>query len=207
MTQPARRVLRIGLTGGIASGKSTVSEAFTQLGIPVIDADVVAREVVAPGTPGLQAVVRRFGDQVLDSAGALNRSALRAVIFQDPQARRDLETLLHPLIRSRMDDLADAAIGPYVVMAIPLLVEGGPSDRVDRVLVVDTDESAQVRRVVSRDHVDEAQARAILAAQASRTQRLSAADDVLENRGSVAELRQAVEKLHQRYLQLAHPAR
>lgn len=207
MTQPAKRVLRVGLTGGIASGKSTVSTAFTQLGVPVIDADEVAREVVAPGTPGLQAVVRRFGEQVLDPAGALNRGALRAMIFQDPQARRDLEAILHPLIRHRMDTLAEATTGPYVVMAIPLLVEGGPSDRVDRILVVDTDESAQVQRVQTRDHVDEAQARAILAAQASRAQRLSVADDVLENRGSVAELRQAVEKLHSRYLQLAHQAR
>ncbi len=207
MTQPARRVLRIGLTGGIASGKSTVSECFIQLGIPVIDADEVAREVVAPGTPGLRAVVTRFGEHVLDTAGALNRGALRAVIFQDPEARRDLEAILHPLIRARMDELADAAIGPYVVMAIPLLVEGGPTDRVDRILVVDTDESAQVQRVLSRDHVDETQARAIVAAQASRAQRLNVADDVLENRGSVAQLRQAVEKLHGRYLQLAHRAR
>lgn len=206
MTRPPARVLRIGLTGGIASGKSTVSAAFAQLGVPVIDADEVAREVVAPGTPGLQAVVRRFGEQVLDPAGALNRGALRAMIFQDPQARHDLEAILHPLIRHRMETLANATAGPYVVMAIPLLVEGGPSDRVDRILVVDTDESAQVQRVVTRDHVDVAQARAILAAQASRAQRLSVADDVLENRGSVAELRQAVEKLHGRYLQLAAAA-
>lgn len=203
-------MLRIGLTGGIASGKSTVSRTFADLGVPVIDADEVAREVVAPGTPGLQSVVRRFGEQVLDSTGALNRGALRAVIFQDPQARRDLEAILHPRIRARMDDLADAAVGPYVVMAIPLLVEGGPSDRVgdrvDRILVVDTDESAQIQRVVSRDHVDEAQARAILAAQASRAQRLKVADDVLENRGSVAQLRQAVEKLHERYVAMTHQA-
>ena len=203
MRQPAKRVLRVGLTGGIASGKSTVSAAFTQLGVPVIDADEVAREVVAPGTPGLQAVVRRFGQQLLDPAGALKRGALRALIFQDPQARHDLEAILHPLIRSRMEALADATTGPYVVMAIPLLVEGGPSDRVDRILVVDADESAQVQRVQARDHVDDSQARAILAAQASRAQRLSVADDVLENRGTVAELRQAVEKLHGHYLQLA----
>jgi dephospho-CoA kinase len=210
MTRPPTRVLRIGLTGGIASGKSTVSAAFTQLGVPVIDADEVAREVVAPGTPGLRSVVQRFGNEVLDPAGALNRSVLRAMIFQDPQARRDLEAILHPLIRHRMETLADATAGPYVVMAIPLLVEGGPSDRVgdrvDRILVVDTEESAQVQRVVTRDHVDEAQARAILAAQASRAQRLSVADDVLENSGSVAQLRQAVEKLHGQYLQLAAAA-
>ena len=207
MTQTARRKLRIGLTGGIASGKSTVSATFSQLGVPVIDADEVSREVVAPGSPGLQAVVRRFGDGVISPSGTLDRSALRAMIFQDPQARRDLEAILHPLIRARMELLANATVGPYVVMAIPLLVEGGPSDRVDRVLVVDTDESAQVQRVLARDHVDEAQARAILAAQASRAQRLSVADDVLENRGSVADLRQAVEELHGRYLQLAAAAR
>lgn len=203
MQAAARRVLRIGLTGGIASGKSTVSRTFTELGIAVIDADEVAREVVAPGTPGLAAVVRRFGIAVLEASGALNRSALRAQIFEDPAARRDLESILHPLIRRRMDELADAASGPYIVMAIPLLVEGGQQGRVDRVLLIDADESTQLQRVMSRDNIPQAQAQAIVAAQASRAQRLKRADDVIANTGTVAELRQAVEKLHGRYMQLA----
>lgn len=202
---PAARAaaLRIGLTGGIASGKSTVSRIFSDLGVPVIDADEVAREVVLPGSDGLAAVVQRFGSQVLDEQGRLNRAALRAQIFSDPAARRDLEAILHPRIRARMDELAAAAHGPYVLLAIPLLVEGGPSDRVARVLVVDVDEATQLARVVARDGVPEAQARAILAAQASREQRLRAADDVISNAGTVAELRQSVEKLHARYLALA----
>ncbi len=206
MQAAARRVLRIGLTGGIASGKSTVSRTFTELGIAVIDADEVAREVVAPGTPGLAAVVRRFGIAVLEASGALNRSALRAQIFEDPAARRDLESILHPLIRRRMDELADAASGPYIVMAIPLLVEGGQQGRVDRVLLIDADESTQLQRVMSRDNIPQAQAQAIVAAQASRAQRLKRADDVIANTGTVAELRQAVEKLHGRYMQLAAAA-
>jgi len=201
-TQCSRR-LRIGLTGGIASGKSTVSRIFSELGITVIDADEVSRRVVEPGTPGLAAVVRRFGADVLDADGRLNRAALRARIFADPAARRDLEAILHPLIRAAMDEETAAVSGPYVVLAIPLLVEGGPGDRVDRVLVVDVDEATQIARVVSRDGVPESQARAILAAQASREQRLRAADDVIANGGSVAELRHSVEILHRRYLELA----
>ena len=195
--------LRIGLTGGIASGKSTVSRIFGELGVPVIDADEVARDVVEPGTPGLAAVAQRFGPQVLDANGRLNRGALRAQIFSDPAARRDLEAILHPRIRARMDERVAACSAPYVLLAIPLLVEGGPSDRVQRVLVVDVDEATQVARVVARDGVPETQARAILAAQASRGQRLAMADDVIANSGSVADLRQAVENLHAKYLQLA----
>ena len=201
-TPPSRR-LRIGLTGGIASGKSTVSRMFSELGIAVIDADELSRQVVEPGTRGLAAVVRRFGPDVLDADGRLNRAALRARIFADPAARRDLEAIMHPLIRAAMDEQAAAVPGPYVVLAIPLLVEGGRSDRVDRLLVVDVDEATQIARVVSRDGVPESQARAILAAQASREQRLRAADDVICNGGSVAELRHSVEILHQRYLELA----
>ncbi len=199
--------LRIGLTGGIASGKSTVSRIFGELGAPVIDADEVAREVVEPGTAGLAAVVQRFGPQVLDEAGRLNRAALRAQIFSDPAARRDLEAILHPRIRARMDEQAAACSAPYVILAIPLLIEGGPRDRVQRVLVVDVDEATQVARVMARDGVPETQARAILAAQASRAQRLALADDVITNSGPVADLRQAVEKLHAKYLQMARAAR
>jgi len=196
--------LRIGLTGGIASGKSTVTHRFAELGVPVIDADVAARNVVARGKPGLEQVVRRFGPGVLDAGGNLDRQALRALIFQDPASRQALDAILHPLIRTDMETQAATVQGPYLVMAIPLLIEGGQyRERVDRVLVVDTDEATQVQRVQARDGSSETQARAILASQASRTQRLAAADDVLLNTGSVADLRQAVDLLHEKYLHLA----
>ncbi len=200
------RRLRIGLTGGIGSGKSTVARRFAELGVPVIDADEVARAVVAPGQPGLAAVLARFGAGVRAPDGQLDRRALRERVFADPAARRDLEGLLHPLIRERLEALADAAAGPYVVLAIPLLVEGGALDRVDRVLVVDVDESAQIERLMARDGGTRRQAEAVLAAQASRAQRLARADDVLDNRRGVAELRQAVDDLHERYLRLAQAA-
>ena len=197
------RRLRIGLTGGIASGKSTVAQRFTDLGVPVIDADVAARAVVAPGTAGLARVIERFGPSVLAQNGELDRRALRDLIFSDLSSRRDLETILHPLIRADMEMSVDQAVGPYVVMVIPLLIEGGPSDRVDRILVIDVDEAAQLQRVMERDRCIAAQARAILASQASRPARLAAADDVLQNTGTVTDLRQAVGRLHERYLRLA----
>lgn len=198
-----KRRLRIGLTGGIASGKSTVAARFMELGVPVIDADEAARAVVAPGQPGLAAVIKRFGSSVLNTDGTLNRGALRTLVFADTQSRRDLEAILHPLIRAEMDRREALAVGPYTVMAIPLLVEGGSLDRVDRILVVDADEAIQVRRVMARDNCSEQQARAILSAQASRADRKQAADDVVENSGSVPDLRQAVNLLHLAYLELA----
>jgi dephospho-CoA kinase len=201
------RRLRIGLTGGIASGKSTVAQRFMQLGVPVIDADAAARDVVAPGKPGLAAVSERFGPRVLAENGELDRRALRDLIFKDPGLRRDLEAILHPLIRADMEQSAELAVGPYIVMDIPLLVEGGSRDRVDRILVVDVDEVAQLQRVMARDGCTEQQARAILASQASRSARLAAADDVLLNTGTVTDLRQAVDQLHERYLRLAEAQR
>jgi len=197
--------LRIGLTGGIASGKSTVARRFTELGIPVIDADESSRLVVATGHPGLEQVVRRFGSGELSAEGELDRRALRNLIFADPLERRDLEAILHPLIRADMQRRAAEAeaVGPYLVMAIPLLVESGSRDRVDRILVVDADESTQLARLTARDSVSQDQARAILAAQASRESRLKAADDVLVNSGTIPQLREAVDRLHQRYLLLA----
>jgi dephospho-CoA kinase len=199
MTRP----LRIGLTGGIASGKSTVTQRFAELGVPVIDADVASRRVVEPGTPGLAQVVERFGARVL-ADGQLDRRALRNLIFKDSSLRQALDAILHPLIRAEMEREAAQAQGPYVIMAIPLLVEGGGSaKRVDRVLVVDADETLQMQRLQARDGSSEQQAREILASQASRAARLSQADDVLLNAGTVAELRQAVDRLHEQYLQLA----
>jgi dephospho-CoA kinase len=196
--------LRIGLTGGIASGKSTAQRRLIELGVPVIDADIAARAVVARGQPGLAAVIERFGAGVLTPQGDLDRRVLRGLIFQSPEKRRDLEAILHPLIRDHMEEAALAAVGPYLVLSIPLLVESGtPRDRVDRILVVDADESDQIRRLMSRDSVTADQARAILAAQANRSDRLKAADDILVNTGSVPELRHAVDRLHRRYLELA----
>lgn len=200
------RPLRIGLTGGIASGKSTVAQRFIELGIPVIDADDAARTVVEPGTPGLARVIKRFGAGVVAANGELNRRALRDLIFNDPASRRDLEGILHPLIRADMERRAELAAGPYLVMVIPLLVEGGSRDRVDRILVVDVDEALQLQRVMARDAGTPDQARAILASQASRSARLAAADDVLPNAGSVTDLRQGVDRLHERYLRLAEPS-
>jgi dephospho-CoA kinase len=201
------RRLRIGLTGGIASGKTTVAQRFMELGVPIIDADAAARAVVAPGKPGLAAVSERFGPRVVAENGELDRSALRDLIFKDPASRRDLEAILHPLIRADMEQSADLAVGPYVVMAIPLLIEGGSRDRVDRILVVDVDETVQLQRVMARDGGTEEQARAILASQASRSTRLAAADDVLLNTGTVADLRQAVDQLHESYLRVAEAQR
>lgn len=194
--------LRIGLTGGIASGKSTVAARFVELGVPVIDADEVARAVVSPGQPGLTDLLKRFGVGVLAANGELDRRALRDLVFADPHRRRDLEAILHPLIRAEMAQRETVAVGPYVVMAIPLLVEGGAGDHVDRILVVDVDEAVQFERLVARDGGTSEQARAILAAQASRTDRLKAADDILVNTGTLPELRQAVDHLHERYLSL-----
>jgi dephospho-CoA kinase len=202
------RRLLIGLTGGIASGKSTVAQRFMDLGVPVIDADVAAREVVALGKPGLQQVIDRFGSRVVAENGELDRRALRERVFSDPAARRDLEAILHPLIRAEMDRSAAVAVGPYIVMAIPLLIEGGARDRVDRILVVDVDEAVQLQRVMARDHCSAEHAQTILASQAPRSARLAVADDVLRNGGTVTEMRQAVDGLHQQYLRLAaagHP--
>jgi dephospho-CoA kinase len=195
--------LRIGLTGGIASGKSTVEQRFTELGVPVINADDSARAVVARGRPGLAAVVERFGAGILTPQGELDRRELRSLIFKDAARRKELEAILHPLIRADMEQRSSQAAGPYVVLSIPLLVEGNTRGRCDRVLVVDADESLQLARLMSRDAVSEAEARATLAAQASRAARLAAADDVLVNSGTVADLRQAVDRLHRRYLELA----
>lgn len=195
--------LRIGLTGGIASGKSTVSKCFTELGVPVIDADDSARLVVAPGQVGLLEVTNRFGVGILTASGELDRRTLRDIIFAEPDRRRQLEAILHPLIRADMEKRAAAAEGPYEVFAIPLLVEGGSTARIDRILVVDVPEELQVDRVVGRDGGTLEQARAILAAQASRESRLRAADDVLANSGTLAELREAVHILHERYLGFA----
>lgn len=203
MSPPPPRPRRIGLTGGIASGKTLVSREFAALGVPIIDTDELAREVVAPGSDGLAAVRARFGDDVLAADGSLDRRALRARVFADPAARRDLEAITHPRIRALMEARAATAGGPYQIMVIPLLVESGRRSAVDRVLVVDCPESLQLERLLARDGGSRAQAEAILAAQASRAQRLAVADDVIVNAGEPKAMAAEVAALHQRYLDLS----
>jgi dephospho-CoA kinase len=197
------RPFRVALTGGIASGKSTVADLFAALGVPVIDTDVIAREVVEPGRPALAQVVEAFGRDVLDADGRLDRKRLREHIFSDPDARRRLEAILHPAIRAEMERQSQAAGGPYQVLVIPLLAEGGRRDHVDRVLLVDVPEELQIQRVMWRDGVSHEQAQASLNAQATRAQRLAMADDVLRNTGRVDDLREQVAELHAKYTQLA----
>jgi dephospho-CoA kinase len=195
--------LRIGLTGGIASGKSTVAEIFAGLGIPVIDTDVIAREVVAPGMPSLASIRHEFGDTVFTEDDELDRSALRRIVFADEDARRRLEAILHPLIQAETLRQADAAGGPYQVIVVPLLVGSALVTFVDRVLVVDCDEATQIRRLVARDGESEGQARRMLAAQSSRAERLAIADDIVQNEGDLAVTRAEVAKLDRTYRKLA----
>jgi dephospho-CoA kinase len=195
--------LRIGLTGGIASGKSTVADMFADLGVPVIDTDIIAREVVQPGQPALEEIREAFGDGVIAADGALDRPAMRAIVFSDEDARRRLEAILHPRIGEATREQADAAGGEYQVIVVPLLVESALRAFVDRVLVVDCDEETQVARLLARDAESETQARRILAAQSSRDERLAIADDIVANDGDFDETREQVLTLHRYYLQEA----
>ena len=203
--QPASRPFRVALTGGIASGKTTVAGLFAAHGVPLIDTDVIAREVVEPGQPALAAVVEAFGSGVLGADGRLDRRRLREIIFVDPAARARLEAILHPAIRAEMERQSTAAAGSgvYQILVIPLLAEGGRRDHIDRVLVVDAPEAAQVERLMARDAVTREQADAALRAQARRESRLGIADDVVTNTGRIEDLRDQVATLHGRYVKLA----
>ena len=203
---PAARRWVLGLTGGIASGKSTVAALFARLGIPVIDLDQVARDVVAPGSPLLAEIFRRFGESLRQSDGTLDRRALRARVFADEARRRELEALLHPSIRARTDELLATADGPYQIVVHPLLAENGARDRYDRVLLVDCDPARQRERLAARDDADPALVEAMLAAQATRAQRLAVADDVIVNDAGPEDLQAQVAALHRRYLALAQSA-
>jgi len=194
---------RIGLTGGIASGKSTVANLFAALGVPIVDTDLLSREVVAPGSPLLREISAHFGGQLLATDGSLDRQELRARIFADPAEREWLEALLHPAIRELTDARCRAASGPYVIVAIPLLVETRGERRFDRVLVVDCDPELQLARLTARDGTTREEARRVLAAQATREARLAVADDVIHNDGDLAALRDQVEKLHRQYVAAA----
>lgn len=196
-------MLIIGLTGGIGSGKSTVSKLFAALGVPVIDADVVAREVVAPGEPALTEIAQAFGAAILQPDGTLDRGKLREIVFADPEQRRRLEAILHPRIRARMREQAMGVHTPYCIMAIPLLLETAQNTLVHRVLVIDLPEALQLQRTCARDHITPAQAQAIMATQVSRAERLRRADDILRNDADRAHLEDQVRRLHEKYLRLA----
>jgi dephospho-CoA kinase len=196
-------VVRVGLTGGIGSGKSTVADALAARGALIIDADVLAREVVAPGTPGLEQVRRRFGDGVVGPDG-LDRAAMGRLVFADPEARRDLEAIIHPAVRARAAELAaQAPPGAVVVQVIPLLVETGQQDAFDLVVVVDVDHETQVARLLARNGYSRAVAESRIAAQVGRAERLAAADLVIDNSGPLTSLDEQIDDL---WLQLSTAA-
>jgi dephospho-CoA kinase len=196
-------MLRVGLTGGIASGKSTVASLFAERGATVLDTDQIAREVVEPGRPTLGALVNALGGGILDADGRLDRTLLRRRLFADAQDRREIEAILHPAILTELERQARAAPGPYQVFVIPLLVENRLESLVDRVLVVDCPEEHQVRRLMARDGETREDALRILDTQVSREQRLAAADDVIDNGGATADLPAQVALLDAKYRDLA----
>ena len=194
---------KVGLTGGIGSGKSTVAQMFASRGVAVIDADQVARELVEPGNPALDDIKQHFGEGVCKPDGSLDRAALRERVFSDPTQRRQLEAILHPLILARMHAAAEHAPGPYCILVMPLLLEAQQQHTVNRVLVIDCAPELQRQRAMSRDGASTAEVDRIMAAQLSREQRLAAAHDVLVNDGDLQQLETQVQALHQRYLQTA----
>jgi len=196
-------MLIIGLTGGIGSGKSTVADYFAQHGIPVIDADQLARELVVPGSPALNEIINLFGPNILLPDGSLDRHQLRQRVFADPDRKRRLEAILHPRVYTELRYRTQALRTPYCIWVVPLLLETGGTALVDRVLVVDAPESLQRQRVLRRAGMDETTLEAILSSQVNRAERLSAADDVVVNNSDLSQLQQQVTALHHRYLALA----
>ncbi len=193
----------VGLTGGIGSGKSTVADLFSECGIDIIDADLIAREVVMPGEPALQQIVDHFGSNILDKHGCLRRHFLRELIFANPRERNWLEQLLHPLINERIRNRLSTSRSPYCILMSPLLLETGQKELIDRVLVVDASRETQLQRAMARDDSSRKTIEAILDAQLSRQARLEAADDVIQNDGHIDELKAQVEALNGRYLSLS----
>jgi dephospho-CoA kinase len=200
---PSRPPLLVALTGGIASGKTAVAEMFVRRGVPVLDTDQIARDLVQPGSPVLTQLVAEFGGEILNESGDLNRSRMRHLVFNEPVQREALEAIMHPAIRAELARRSVAAEGAYQIHVIPLLVETARAGDYDRVLVVDCPENVQVARLTTRDGIDETLANQILNAQATREQRLARADDVIVNTGSLEELEAFVETLHKNYSLLA----
>ena len=197
----------VGLTGGIGSGKSAAAAEFERLGATVVDTDAIAHELTAAGGAAMGEIRKVFGSEILAASGALDRDKMRARVFADPAAKKALEALLHPMIHEESRRRIAGARGPYVIHVVPLLVESPDyRSRVDRVLVIDAPEELQVERVRSRSGLSEAQVRAIVAAQATRAQRLAAADDLIENRGTIEALREQVAALHRKYLEYSQAA-
>lgn len=195
----------VGLTGGIGSGKSSVGDIFSTFGVPVLDADQVSRDITQPDSLALTEIRQRFGDQSIKTAGELDRAYLRQIIFDDPQAKTELEQILHPKIRQAMWQWAEQQTTPYCILAIPLLIETGQHQRVNRVLVVDAPETLQIERVRRRDNNSIESARTIIQSQIPRQERLDIADDTIDNSGTLEHLTQQVTKLHQKYLKLSTP--
>lgn len=194
----------VGLTGGIGSGKSTVADAFSALGATLVDTDQIAHELTAPHGAAMPALQAAFGSEIVDSNGALNRAAMRQRVFSDSEAKTRLENILHPMIRQISSERCQAAQSPYVILAVPLLLESGTyRERCDRIAVVDCPERLQIERVMKRNSLSEEEVRRIMQTQASRAARLSIADDVIENSGDLQSLIRQVEKLHHLYLQRA----
>ena len=192
------------MTGGIGSGKSTVTDRFAQLGASIIDTDRLAHELTAPGQPALEAIADAFGRGVIDADGALDRAALRGIVFQAPSKRRQLEAILHPLIRRLMLERLAAADGPYAMLVIPLLFETGQTDVADWILVIDVPVEIQVSRVMERSALSREEVERIVASQVSREARLAGADDIIDNSGSIDQLDSQVQALHQRYMTTDH---
>ncbi len=193
----------MGLSGGIGSGKTAATDYLARNGVTVVDADLASRAVVAPGQPALDAIVDRFGKPVLQDDGALNRRALRDIVFSDEQARRDLEAITHPAIGRELFRQIHTSDSPYTVLVSPLLLEGSQKEMVHRILVIDVPPEVQVARTVARDTVPEEQVQAIMRAQMDRQRRLAAAHDVVENHGPLRHLHERLDALHQTYLELA----
>lgn len=196
-------MLRVGLTGGIGSGKSTIASLFVMRGVPVIDTDEIARSLMEPGQESFGEIVRAFGETILDENRRIDRNRLRERVFDNADERRRLEAILHPRIRALVRNKLTAVEAPYVIVVVPLLIESGFTDLVDRVLVVDTMENVQIQRTTTRSGLSEPEIRKIMSAQASRAQRLQLANEVIENNGDRKQLEAEVERMHQWYLSLA----
>nr|WP_315212109.1 dephospho-CoA kinase [uncultured Duganella sp.] len=193
----------IGLTGGIGSGKTTVANMFAERGASIVDTDVIAHSLTAPGGPAMPAIIAEFGPAFADATGALDRARMRQLVFADAGAKARLEAILHPRIRDGALAAGAAATGSYVIYAVPLLVESGTwRSRVSRVLVIDCREEVQIARVMARNNLPESQVRAIMATQASRAQRLAAADDIIENNDGIAALGPQIDRLHALYMKI-----